>query len=1218
MTIEFAVACHAEDPVISQAIQNTLYEINSEIQLNLISSREEFMHSTEQYDLFIIQSNDFSLEDVSQLNEDSHPCSILVIQSEAHRKNASQMLMKGADLFLTTEELDRLKPSLITLFRLNEQLSLQSSSLHFNKDKQRLEDEIHRLQNLSKETQGMTYSGIWEWDIVNNVVTWDDTLYDIFEVDKSVTPTFEMYQHLISDEDREQVLDSIHRCAQERGHFRNEYQLITPKGRRIKIQSWGKVMVNAEGDPIKMFGVCMNITNQFRIQNFIDEITNITSKPQGMNYLEKLVQYLTKSLQVKYAMISEHRPKQKQFRSLAFAENGKLLPNMSFRDKNTPCYQVLTEGLNQWKSGVDMRFDDFDELKMLGIKSYIGVPLEDDNGNVIGVFCLMNDREMIDDNYLKSVLKIIQKRTESELKRSQYERDLKEYLKHFALSTELHCIATPDGYFKKLNSRFSAILGYTTEELVSKPFLSFVHPDDIEATKEEMKRLAEGKNTLNFANRYRCKNGTYRYLNWSATTEEETGIIYAVANDVTTEFYERAELERTSRRLSLATQAAKIGIWDWNLDSGTLNWDSQMMNIYQTSESDFDGTYAYWEERFYPEDLQRFRQETREAVESETPLNGEYRIIDNNDVVKHIRVHGIVERNGGTNSKHLIGLNYDITALRRAELATKFLHQIILNESSTEREFYDFIRRELHHLMEYDCFYIAQKVNDCVHFLIDDKTSEEYHEFARVDGNGLTEFMLATGHSICLSGNAREFQEENGLDIYGNEAQSWLGSPIKLNGAPVGVIACQHYSKPTVYSDHDVDILNMISYEIGRWVEKQRTINELKDSRERYRNVVNDQSEFIVRWKPNGEITFANLSFLKYHGVTFEFLKRRRYQNLVRANESERFNTKIASLTPENPVRTDIRESTTVNNKTMWQEWTDRAFFDKFGRVIEYQSIGRDITERIESEQIKEKFTSELEIKVRERTNELLQTQKQLRKALRKEKQLSQIKSRFVSTASHQFRTPMAIIQSNSELLELLANSTKNPEDTPERIKKAAYRINAEVARMTQLMDEILVLGKISSGAISPKKTPTDLVKLIKDQANTFNELYNNRRTVRVDVEGSQRAVKIDPNLIEHALSNLINNALKYSEDSPKNPEILVDFHEKSVNVTIRDYGIGIPQSEVDHLFQPFFRASNVSEIKGTGLGLNITQNYLKLNNGDLQIDSQLNVGTTCKITLKS
>jgi signal transduction histidine kinase len=167
---------------------------------------------------------------------------------------------------------------------------------------------------------------------------------------------------------------------------------------------------------------------------------------------------------------------------------------------------------------------------------------------------------------------------------------------------------------------------------------------------------------------------------------------------------------------------------------------------------------------------------------------------------------------------------------------------------------------------------------------------------------------------------------------------------------------------------------------------------------------------------------------------------------------------------------------------------------------------------------------------------------------------------------------------------------------------------------MTNLIDEVLVLGKVTSGNIDYSPENVNLIGLCKKLTSEFNLIQQDGRTLDFKVTGEPYKVKLDPKLLIHSLSNLISNAFKYSIGK-KNPKLSIHFKPTQLVLSIEDYGLGIPKEERLNLFQPFFRAENVAEIKGTGLGLNIAKEYVEINQGKISAKSKLGEGSCFEIT---
>ena len=239
---------------------------------------------------------------------------------------------------------------------------------------------------------------------------------------------------------------------------------------------------------------------------------------------------------------------------------------------------------------------------------------------------------------------------------------------------------------------------------------------------------------------------------------------------------------------------------------------------------------------------------------------------------------------------------------------------------------------------------------------------------------------------------------------------------------------------------------------------------------------------------------------------------------------------------------------------------------------------------------------------------------KQLSVSLEKEQELGELKTNFVSMASHQFKTPLAIIQSNAELYEMLANTGKIIE--PDKFTKISGRIKDAITTMSDLLTEILVLGKVTSGNLVYTPENVDLIELCEKLVKEFNLMQQDGRTLHFEIVGEPYKMQLDTKLLTHSLSNLISNAFKYSIGK-ENPKLSIQFKPTELVLSVQDFGLGITKEEQLHLFQPFFRAENVAEIKGTGLGLSIAKEYIEVSKGEITAKSILGEGSCFEITFK-
>lgn len=262
------------------------------------------------------------------------------------------------------------------------------------------------------------------------------------------------------------------------------------------------------------------------------------------------------------------------------------------------------------------------------------------------------------------------------------------------------------------------------------------------------------------------------------------------------------------------------------------------------------------------------------------------------------------------------------------------------------------------------------------------------------------------------------------------------------------------------------------------------------------------------------------------------------------------------------------------------------------------------------------KLNTELEAKVEERTlilkealQRLEQSQAELSEALDKERQLNEIKSRFVSMASHEFRTPLSAVLSSASLIAKYT-TTEQQANRDKHIK----RIKESVKHLNDLLEDFLSLGKLDEGKVAAQYGEFHLSETIHDTVDEVRGLVKKGQEIKYEHCGDHDMVHNDKRLLKNILINLIGNALKFSDE---NATVQVKSAVKGGQATVRvkDQGIGISDEDQAHLFSSFFRGKNALNIQGTGLGLHIVRRYTDLMGGDIQLQSRLGEGTEVTVT---
>lgn len=225
-----------------------------------------------------------------------------------------------------------------------------------------------------------------------------------------------------------------------------------------------------------------------------------------------------------------------------------------------------------------------------------------------------------------------------------------------------------------------------------------------------------------------------------------------------------------------------------------------------------------------------------------------------------------------------------------------------------------------------------------------------------------------------------------------------------------------------------------------------------------------------------------------------------------------------------------------------------------------------------------------------------------------KEKELNQMKSRFVSMASHEFKTPIATIVSSVNIMQMLLEKDYTPE-IKERLINHIDKIINQTTRLTDILGDVLLLEKSIQQTTGMDTKKIKIRRFMNELIEAMNLENFGRRTIRLYTPEKEQEITSDPTMLTHILRNLIQNALNYSPGA-MDPEVQLNYRGSFLEIVVKDYGIGIPKEDQKNIFGSFYRGGNVGNIKGTGLGLNIVRELTKKLNGEIWFESKLGMGS--------
>jgi PAS domain S-box-containing protein len=402
---------------------------------------------------------------------------------------------------------------------------------------------------------------------------------------------------------------------------------------------------------------------------------------------------------------------------------------------------------------------------------------------------------------------------------------------------------------------------------------------------------------------------------------------------------------------------------------------------------------------------------------------------------------------------------------------------------------------------------------------------------------------------------------------------------------------------------------------------------------EAYREIFQSMSEGIIMVDESGKIAIANPVAEQLFGYEKDGLNGMIMENLL----PERYrkghvNFRRAFNSDPHPRRMGFGRDLTALRKdgTEFPVEISLSFTQVQGSLLVMAFIS-DISQRKQAEDALKRseeqlivYAAELERKVEMRTEALNNTinkleeevierkkaEEEVRKSLEKERELNELKSKFVSIASHEFRTPLSTVMSSASLIQQYKDKTDY-----DKQDKHILRIKSSVNHLTQILNDFLSLGKLEEGKIEVNSENIDLEHFLNEIAEEVNSFLKEGQKLIVTRAPGIQEVKTDSRILRNIMFNLISNASKYSD---VNKPINIDCEYKGGRVffAIRDEGIGIPKEDQKHLFDRFYRASNAGNVQGTGLGLNIVRRYVELIGGDISFSSEYEKGSTFLISI--
>ncbi len=642
--------------------------------------------------------------------------------------------------------------------------------------------------------------------------------------------------------------------------------------------------------------------------------------------------------------------------------------------------------------------------------------------------------------------------------------------------------------------------------------------------------------------------------------EEEVAALGLLANTLSAILNRkelRDELQRKNEQLESAILGSKDSLWDYDVSKERIYYSPQFLELLGYQRNELSGSELDLTRIVHPNDIESLYQNLLSTLKKGEELHDkEFRLLHKTGAVLWVKVNAKPQKDMLGKVIRIAGSNTDITLEKN--------YQLRIKESQNRYiELVENLRETVFQLNKKGKIsFLSTAWYGLSGYTPEESLNQSLGQYLHPDDE--VPFRLMT-RELFKSPHAyknisvrilRTDGQENWAEIYARSMQRQEGEPYIL-----GTI---------------IDV-------------SQRRLAErkLEQSEERYRLISDNISDMVCLQTPEREFVYVSPSVSKILGYQPE--------DLVGKKPEEVFQSSVKDSTNPWFFKNDLNNRRSSyrmkmkNGKYIWLETQFTIIGNAETEEQIIQSTTRDISSHKKAEQ-------------------------SLQKALLKQKELNDLKSDFISMASHEFRTPLTTIRSSVQLLEEYTAGLKK--ETLEKSKKHFDRIKTQIERVTGLMNDVLILGRFDAGKSPFEPSKGDLSAFVNELLHEHFSLQADGRSVNFTLRGEAVPISFDASLMNHVVLNLVSNAFKYSAGKA-NPEVCLDYSSpETVSLRVTDYGIGIPKSDTDKIFQSFYRSKNAISIPGTGLGLVITKEIVQLHKGQIRIESELNTKTDIIITL--
>jgi len=757
---------------------------------------------------------------------------------------------------------------------------------------------------------------------------------------------------------------------------------------------------------------------------------------------------------------------------------------------------------------------------------------------------------------------------------------------------------TPEGKVIMLNRAALKIVGCKSIADVRKVNLEDEYYDPYKLRSIFKKQLMEKGEVKDFENWWRRPDGKILIVreNAKAVKDKKGNVLYyeGTFEDITSRIQIEKALDESEKKLHLALEVAKIGIWNWNIKTNEIYFSREFFKMLDYLPGQLVPSVDVFINLFHIDDRYKI---LKDMLANVTPANPDFeieaRMINKSGKTLWIYLKGRVIEWSGIVPIYIIAAQEDITERKQ------IVSQIIESEIKF-RELAENIEEVFWLLGDKEILYISPGL-------------EKLWGIPAILGAHLAAEIYRTVHSDDRQRirNAIKIEVTKGPGIFNEEfriirpdgTERWIWArtfPVRKGDIiyrSVGIAeditgrkriqlelkGLNDRLEETV--EKRTAELKELNIQLVNEIKKQKDAEEVVENQLKFfRILIETTASPIFIKDANKKYIDCNKAFEEYFGVSRENILGKADSDFMSPEFANRFEY-IDDQLISNPGEITY-EGITRHEPPFRKEYriTKSTFLKADGTPGGIIAFVKDITEK-----------KKLDLNIK--------------KAFDKEKELLEVKSKLISTASHEFRTPLTTILSSMDLMEIY-----KAKDNTEKYLEHTLKIKSAVKYMIELLNDVMTISKAESGKLEYSPNETDLIELCTEIINETRQVLGNSVEITFNHKEDIKPVFADKKLLKLIISNLLNNAVKYS---PQGETVSLDIEiSDKILFIIADNGIGIPSEEFPMLFEPFHRGKNSAQKPGTGLGLSIVKRCIDLHEGNISFESEINKGTTFYVSI--